>query len=71
MAEKRKLTREEIHQKQIEEILKHKWIMSEKEGRDLGEEAVWDWIERYAAEYRAYWEKVLKEYEEEYNQDHE
>ena len=36
---------EEIHRLQIKEILKHKWILSEREGRDLGEEAVMDWIE--------------------------
>jgi hypothetical protein len=37
---------------QAEEILRHKWIESEKAGRDLGEEAVYDWIDRYAARFR-------------------
>ena len=39
----------------------HKWIMSEKEGRDLGEGAVKDWIDKYAAIFREYWERKLKE----------
>jgi hypothetical protein len=37
---------------QAKEILRHKWIESEKAGRDLGEEAVYDWIQRYAADFR-------------------
>ena len=39
-------------QEQWEEILKHKWIESEKAGRDLGTEAIMDWIENYAAKWR-------------------
>jgi hypothetical protein len=42
------------------EILKHKWIKSEGEGRDLGDEAVLDWIKKYAHEFRRYWEKRLR-----------
>ena len=57
----KKLTREVILRMQIGEILKHKWIMSEKEGRDLGEEAVRDWVHKYAAAFREYWERKLKE----------
>jgi hypothetical protein len=53
-------TREEVHQIQIQEILKHKWIMSEKHGRDMGEEAVWDWIYKYAERFREYWEARLR-----------
>jgi len=34
---------------QSREIERHKWIESEKAGRDLGVEAVIDWIIRYAA----------------------
>ena len=37
---------------QRQEILRHKWIESEKAGRDLGQEAVLDWIRRYAALFR-------------------
>lgn len=33
---------------QAQEIERHKWIESEKAGRDLGVEAVIDWIMRYA-----------------------
>lgn len=29
--------------------------MSEKHGRDLGEVAVKDWVEKYAAAFREYW----------------
>jgi hypothetical protein len=36
---------------QTREIERHKWIESEKAGRDLGLEAVIDWIMRYAAEF--------------------
>lgn len=37
---------------QRQEILKHKWIESEKARRDLGQDAVMDWIHRYAASWR-------------------
>ena len=43
--------------KQREEILKHKWIESEKAQRDLGAEAVFDWINRYAAAWRIAYER--------------
>jgi hypothetical protein len=33
---------------QTREIERHKWIESEKAGRDLGAEAVIDWILKYA-----------------------
>ena len=68
MARKKKLTQEEIHQKQIDEILKHKWILSEKEGRDLGEQAVLDWVKKHAADYREYWEEELKKCADEKNE---
>lgn len=35
-----------------EEMLRHKWIESEKAGRDLGQEALFDWVKRYAGEFR-------------------
>jgi len=31
-----------------EEMLKHKWIESEKAGYDLGQQALFDWIENHA-----------------------
>ena len=43
--------------KQREEILRHKWIESEKAQRDLGGEAAFDWILRYAAEWRKWYEE--------------
>ena len=42
---------------QIKEIELYKWLESEKANRDLGEEAVKDWIEKHAAEFRERWEK--------------
>jgi hypothetical protein len=42
--------------RQREEILRHKWIESEKAQRDLGADAVLDWIRRYAAEWRKWYE---------------
>lgn len=39
------------------EMEKHKWIESEKHGYDLGNTAVKDWIDKYAATYRAWWEE--------------
>ena len=38
---------------QKREIERHKWIESEKAGRDLGNEAVIDWILKYAHEFSA------------------
>jgi hypothetical protein len=39
---------------QLEEIDRHKWIESQKAGRDLGEEAVFDWVRKYANDFRRY-----------------
>jgi len=40
-------------QAEREEILKHKWIESEKAGRDIGFEwALTDWIVKYRAKWR-------------------
>ena len=33
---------------EINEILKHKWIESEKAGRDLGRQAIEDWIDKHS-----------------------
>jgi uncharacterized protein YjaZ len=55
--EHKKMTQSEILRKELEEILKHKWIESEKAGYDLGDKAVWDWVEKYAHEFREYWQK--------------
>lgn len=42
---------------QREEMLKHKWIESEKAHRDLGPQAVLDWINNYAAQWRSWYER--------------
>ena len=40
-------------QAEREEILKHKWIESEKAGHDIGfEQALTDWIVRYRSKWR-------------------
>ncbi|MEW6051127.1 MAG: hypothetical protein AB1644_08730 [Candidatus Zixiibacteriota bacterium] len=39
-------------QEQMKEIERHKWIESEKAGRDLGDQAVFDWVRRFAAQWR-------------------
>jgi hypothetical protein len=55
--EKEQMTDSDILRIELEEILKHKWIESEKDGYDLGDQAVWDWVKKYAQEFREYWEK--------------
>lgn len=42
---------------QIEEMMKHKWIESEKAGYDLGEEAIKDYLKNSASAYREEWNK--------------
>ena len=46
---------------QLREIDRHKWIESQKAGRDLGEEAVFDWVLNYAEDFRRYILEVLGE----------
>ena len=36
-----------LNQEVIEEIKRHKWIQSEKAGRDLNGPAALEWIEKY------------------------
>jgi hypothetical protein len=48
-----------LHQK--EEMLRYKWIKSQEAGRDLGEQALHEWIEKYGKEYR---EAYNQEYQE-------
>jgi hypothetical protein len=40
----------EIHEMEI-----HKWIESEKQKHDLGDEAICDWIKKYASTFRKEW----------------
>ncbi|MCC6699227.1 MAG: hypothetical protein IT365_26620 [Candidatus Hydrogenedentes bacterium] len=49
---------------QREEINRHKWIESEKAGRDLGKEAIMDWIAHNAAAWRNWYEHELIESEQ-------
>jgi len=53
--------RQQQHQKMMElqraEILRHKWIESEKAERDLGRDAALDWIGKYAAQWREWYER--------------
>ncbi len=44
---------------QADEIMKHKWIESEKAGTDLGNKAVLDWVEKHACEWRRWRDKSL------------
>lgn len=38
---------------ELEQILKHKWLMSEKENRDIGfERALNEWAQNYRVEWR-------------------
>lgn len=48
---------------QREEINRYKWIESEKACRDLGREAVFDWINKYAADWRDWFEREFVEIE--------
>jgi len=42
---------------QRQEILRHKWIESEKARRDLGRDVVLDWIKDHAAKWREWYEQ--------------
>jgi hypothetical protein len=46
---------------QRDEINRYKWIESEKAQRDLGREAVFDWINKYAAQWRDWFEQEFVE----------
>ena len=35
----------------IEEIKRHKWIESEKAGRDIGDHAAFEWLEKHYEEW--------------------
>jgi len=49
-------------QAEREEILKHKWIESEKAGRDIGfERALTDWIIKHRSKWRASRQQQLAE----------
>lgn len=50
---------------QREEILRYKWIESEKHNHDVGAAAVFDWINRYAAIWRVWFEQEYEDKETE------
>lgn len=41
---------------EIEEMNKFKWIRSEEAARDLGQDALMDWVAKFAKEFRKDWE---------------
>ena len=41
------MTIEQLIQLEIDEMNRHKWLESEKAGRDLGDDALLDWIEKH------------------------
>ncbi len=52
---RRRLSRElEI---QRGEMKRHRWLESERAGCDLGQEAEWDWIRRFAAHWRSWYDQ--------------
>lgn len=61
MSEECKKAFVEFMKAQLHEIDVHKWIMGEHLGRDPGDEAVRDWIDKYAANFRKEWEEAHKE----------
>ncbi len=50
---------------QRQEIQRYKWIASQHAQRDLGREAVLEWIQRYAAEWREWYEREYTRAEDE------
>lgn len=48
-------------QLQREEIERYKWIESERAERDLGRDAVFEWINNYAAQWREWFEQEFLE----------
>jgi hypothetical protein len=45
-------------QRQMNEIERHKYFLSERYGRDVGwEAAARDWVEKYAGKWREWWEE--------------
>jgi hypothetical protein len=47
-----------INLEQKKRIEIHKWITSEKAGRDLGDEAILEWVEKYAPVFREWAESL-------------
>jgi hypothetical protein len=47
-----------INKEQLRQIELHKWIRSEQAGKDLSDEAVLEWLEKYAPLFRAWSETI-------------
>lgn len=45
------IVKDSLHRRSLEEALKHKWIESEKVGRDMGEDAIRQWISKHWRDY--------------------
>jgi hypothetical protein len=45
---------------QLQEALKHKWFRGVEIGRDPGEEAVGEWIDKYAVTYRREYDECFE-----------
>lgn len=52
---------EQIYLEQKRQIEIYKWIESEKAGRDLKDEAIEDWINRFASKFRKWIETIPSE----------
>lgn len=52
---------EQIYLEQRRQIEKHKWIESEKAGRDLKNEAIEDWINKFGSKFRKWIETIPSE----------
>jgi hypothetical protein len=47
-----------------DEMLRHKWIESQKAGHDLGQSAFFDWVDKHADAFRHYIVDVRREHVE-------
>lgn len=48
----------QVNLEQAKQIERYKWIESEKAGRDLADEAVHEWIRKYAISFRKWAETI-------------
>ena len=49
-----------FNEMQLREIERHKWIESEKAGRDLGDDAAFDWIRKHAVAFREAYSSFMR-----------
>lgn len=48
----------QVNLEQTRQIEKHKWIESEKAGKDRSDEAIMEWINKYAISFRKWAESI-------------